>query len=120
LAPSFLQRTALGFFDTEVLGILGLLFFIFLFLRAIDETKSLRSSLFYSAGSGAALAYFIAAWGAAYYLLGLAVLFVFILILLKRYSQRLLFSYSITFGLGLFIATKVPVISMDYIISGAV
>jgi len=120
LAPSFLQRTALGFFDTEVLGILGLLFFIFLFLRAIDETKSLRSSLFYSAGSGAALAYFIAAWGAAYYLLGLAVLFVFILILLKRYSQRLLFSYSITFGLGLFIATKVPVISTDYIISGAV
>jgi len=120
LAPSFLQRTALGFFDTEVLGILGLLVFIFLFLRAIDETKSLRSSLFYSAGSGAALAYFVAAWGAAYYLLGLAVLFVFILILLKRYSQRLLFSYSITFGLGLFIATKVPVISMDYIISGAV
>jgi dolichyl-diphosphooligosaccharide--protein glycosyltransferase len=120
LAPSFLQRTALGFFDTEVLGILGLLLFIFLFLRAIDETKSLRSSLLYSAGSGGALAYFIAAWGAAYYLLGLAVLFVFILILLKRYSQRLLISYSITFGLGLFIATKVPIISMNYITSGVV
>jgi dolichyl-diphosphooligosaccharide--protein glycosyltransferase len=120
LAPSFLQRTALGFFDTEVLGILGLLLFILLFLRAIDETKSLRSSLLYSAGSGGALAYFIAAWGAAYYLLGLAVLFVFILILLKRYSQRLLISYSITFGLGLFIATKVPIISMNYITSGVV
>jgi dolichyl-diphosphooligosaccharide--protein glycosyltransferase len=120
LAPSFLQRTALGFFDTEVLGILGLLLFIFLFLRAVDETKSLRSSLLYSAGSGGALAYFIAAWGAAYYLLGLAVLFVFILILLKRYSQRLLISYSITFGLGLFIATKVPIISMNYITSGVV
>ena len=77
LAPSFLQRTALGFFDTEVLGIVGLLSFIFLFLRAIDETKSLRSSIFYSVGAGAALAYFIGAWGAAYYLLDLAVLFVF-------------------------------------------
>jgi len=120
LAPSFLQRTALGFFDTEVLGIFGLLLFIFLFLRAIDETKSLRSSLFYSAGSGATLAYFIASWGAAYYLLGLAVLFVFMLILLKRYSQRLLISYSITFGLGLFVATKVPIISIGYIASGAV
>jgi dolichyl-diphosphooligosaccharide--protein glycosyltransferase len=120
LAPSFLQRTALGFFDTEVLGILGLLLFIFLFLRSIDETKSLRSSILYSAGSGGALAYFIAAWGAAYYLLGLAVLFVFLLIVLKRYSQRLLFSYSITFGLGLFIATKVPIISMNYITSGVV
>ena len=80
LAPSFLQRTALGFFDTEVLGIVGLLLFIFMFLRAIDENKSIRSSLFYSVGAGAALAYFIGAWGAAYYLLDLAVLFVFVLL----------------------------------------
>ena len=43
LAPSFLQRTALGFFDTEVLGIVGLLLFIFMFLRAVDETKSHNS-----------------------------------------------------------------------------
>jgi dolichyl-diphosphooligosaccharide--protein glycosyltransferase len=120
LAPSFLQRTALGFFDTEVLGIVGLLSFIFLFLRAIDETKSLRSSLIYSIGAGAALAYFIGAWGAAYFLLDLAVLFVFVLILLKRYSQRLLLSYSLTFGLALFIATKVPYISLGYLTSGAV
>jgi dolichyl-diphosphooligosaccharide--protein glycosyltransferase len=120
LAPSFLQRTALGFFDTEVLGIVGLLLFVLLFLRAIDETRSLRSSLIYSIGSGMALAYFIGAWGAAYFLLDLAVLFVFVLILLKRYSQRLLLSYSITFGLALFLATKVPYISLGYLTSGPV
>jgi len=120
LAPSFLQRTALGFFDTEVLGIVGLLLFIFLFLRAIDETRSLRSSLIYSIGAGMALAYFIGAWGAAYFLLDLAVFFVFVLILLKRYSQRLLLSYSLTFGLALFIATKVPYISLGYLTSGPV
>jgi len=119
LAPSFLQRTALGFFDTEVLGIVGLLSFIFMFLRAIDGNRSLRSSLIYSVGSGAALAYFIGAWGAAYFLLDLAVLFVFVLLLLKRYSQRLLFSYSLTFGLALLIATKVPYISLSYLTSGA-
>jgi dolichyl-diphosphooligosaccharide--protein glycosyltransferase len=120
LAPSFLQRTSLGFFDTEVLGIVGLLLFIFLFLRAIDESKSMRSSLFYSGGAGAALAYFIGGWGAAYYLLDLAVLFVFILILLKRYSQRLLLSYSLTFGLAFLIATKIPYISLNYLTSGVV
>jgi dolichyl-diphosphooligosaccharide--protein glycosyltransferase len=120
LAPSFLQRTALGFFDTEVVGMVGLLLFIFLFLRAIDENRSLRSSLMYSAGSGATLAYFIGAWGAAYFLLGLATLFVFVLVLLKRYSQRLLLSYSLTFGLALFIATKVPYISLGYLTSGVV
>jgi dolichyl-diphosphooligosaccharide--protein glycosyltransferase len=120
LAPSFLQRTALGFFDTEVLGIFGLLSFILLFFRAIDETKPLSSTLFYSVGAGAALAYFIGAWGAAYYLLDLVVLFVFVLLLLKRYSQRLLISYSLTFGLALFIATKIPYISFSYLIEGAV
>ena len=120
LAPSFIQRTALGFFDTEVLGMVGLISFIFLFLRATDETRSISSSLLYSVGAGAALAYFIGAWGAAYYIIDLAALFVFVLILLKRYSPRLLFTYSLTFGLGLLIGTKIPRVSLAYITSGAV
>jgi dolichyl-diphosphooligosaccharide--protein glycosyltransferase len=120
LAPSVIQRTSLGFFDTEVLGVFGLLSFMLLFLRAIDETKSMRSELFYSVGAGVALAYFIGAWGAAYYMLDLAVLFVFVLIVLKRYSQRLLLTYSLTFGVALFIATKIPYISLRYLTSGAV
>jgi len=120
LAPSFLQRTALGFFDTEVLGIVGLLLFTLLFLRAIDKNRTLRSSLIYSAGAGLALAYFIGAWGAAYYLLGLALLFIFVLVLLKRYDQRLLLSYSLTFGLGLGIAVNIPYISLNYLTSAIV
>jgi dolichyl-diphosphooligosaccharide--protein glycosyltransferase len=120
LSPSFLQRTALGFFDTEVVGMMGLVLFILFFLRALDENRTLRSSFIYSIGAGAALAYFITGWGAAYYLLDLAALFVFVLILLKRYNQRLLFTYSISFGLALFIATKIPDVSLLYLSSGAV
>ena len=120
LAPSFLQRSSLGFFDTEVPGVLGLVLFIFLFLRSIDGNKSLRASLLYSLGAAAALGYFIAGWGAAYYLIDLSVLFVFVLVLLKRYTPRLLVNYSIVFGLALFIGTKVPYISLSYITSGAI
>lgn len=120
LAPSFLARTALGFFDTESVGILGLLSFIFLFLRAIDENRSTRSSLLYSFGAAGALAYFLLGWGASYYILGLTALFVLTLILLKRYTPRLLFSYSITFGLAFFIATKFPYLSLNYLTSGPV
>jgi len=120
LAPSFLQRSALGFFDTETVGVFGLLLFVFLFLRSIEEYRSLRSSLLYSLAAGGALAYFILSWGAAYYLLGLIALFVFALILMKRYSQRLLIGYSISFGLALFVATKFPVISPSYLTSGPV
>jgi len=120
LAPSFLQRSALGFFDTETVGVFGLLLFVFLFLRSIEENRSLRSSLLYSLAAGGALAYFILSWGAAYYLMGLIALFVFALILMKRYSQRLLIGYSISFGLALFVATKFPVISPSYLTSGPV
>jgi dolichyl-diphosphooligosaccharide--protein glycosyltransferase len=120
LAPSFLQRTALGFFDTEVPGMLGLLLFIFLFLRAIEENRSLGSSLKYTFGAAAALTYFITGWGAVYFVLDLSVFFVFVLILLKRYSQRLLISYSIIFGVALFVATKLPDISLGYLTSGPV
>ena len=120
LEPSIIQRTALGFFDTQVAGTLGLVLFIFLFLRAIDNNRSIRASVLYSLSAGAALAYFIGGWGGAYYVLGLSVLFTFVMILLKRYSQRLLLSYSITFGLGLFIATKIPYISLSYLTTYAV
>ena len=120
LVPSFLARTALGFFDTEVPGMFGLLLFTLLFLRAIEETRSLRSSLIYSFGAALALAYFIMGWGAVYFIMDLTVLFVFVLILLKRYTPRLLLSYSITFGLALFIATKVPYIALRYLTSGPV
>jgi dolichyl-diphosphooligosaccharide--protein glycosyltransferase len=120
LAPSFLQRSSLGFFDTEVPGVLGLVLFIFLFLRSLDGNRSLRGSLMYSLGAGAALAYFIAGWGAAYYMIGLSVLFIFVLVLLRRYSQRMLINYSVTFGLALFIGMQVPYLSLNYLISGAV
>ena len=120
LSPSVIQRSSLGFFDTETVGVLGLLLFVFFFLRAIDQDRSLRSMFGYSIGAAGALAYFAAGWGAAYYLIGLATLFVFILVLMKRYNQRLLLSYSITFGFGLFFAIAVPFLSPRYLTTGVV
>jgi dolichyl-diphosphooligosaccharide--protein glycosyltransferase len=120
LEPSIIERTSLGFFDTQVPGTIGLILFVFFFLRSIDNTKSLRASILYSIGSALTLAYFIAGWGGAYYMIDATVLFVFAMLILRRYSQRLLVSYSITFGLALMIATKVPYMGLDYLTSGAV
>ncbi len=117
LSPSFIQRTSLGFFDDETVGIVALLLFIFMFLRSIEEERPVISTVKYSLGSALALAYFCSGWGAAYYPIGLTALFVFTLILLRRYTQRLLLSYSLTFGLGLFIAINVPFVSPTYLAS---
>jgi dolichyl-diphosphooligosaccharide--protein glycosyltransferase len=120
LAPSFLQRTALGFFDTEVPGILGLLFFILMFLRSMDPKRSPRASLIYSVGAALALAYFITGWGAAYYALDLAALFVFVLVILKRYDRRLLINYGVTMSLALLIAIQFPQVGYQYLVSAPV
>ncbi len=120
LMPSVIQRSSLGFFDTETIGLVSMLLFIFLFLRAIEPTRSLRSMVLYSLGSAATLAYFAAGWGAAYYLIDLVALFSLVLVFMKRYSQRLLISYSITFGLGLFAAIAVPILSPNYLTTATV
>ncbi len=120
LSPSYIQRTSLGFFDDEAIGIFALMVFTFLFLRAIEENRPLSSSAKYAIGSGLTLGFFCGGWGAAFYGLGLTVLFVFVLILLKRYTQRLLVSYSLTFGLGLFIAINVPRLGPGYLTTTAI
>jgi dolichyl-diphosphooligosaccharide--protein glycosyltransferase len=120
LSASVIQRTSLGFFDTETVGILSLVAFSLLFLRAIEEDRPLGSSIKYSIGAAVALTYFVCGWGAAYYIIGLTVLYVVVLLLLKRYSQRLLLSYSITFGLGLGISINLPYLSSTYLTSFAV
>ena len=119
-SPSYIQRTSLGFYDDEIIGILALIVFIIMFLRAIDETKPTLSSVKYAVGSGLVLGYFCMGWGAAFYPIDVTILFVFVLLLLRRYTQRLLLSYSLTFGLGLFIAINVPKLSLSYLATYAI
>jgi dolichyl-diphosphooligosaccharide--protein glycosyltransferase len=120
LSPSYIQRTSLGFFDDETIGIFALLVFLFLFLRAIEDNRPALSTVKYAIGSGLALGYFCSGWGAAFYPIGATVVFVFALILVKRYSQRLLLTYSLTFGLGLFMAINVPRLGPAYLTTIAI
>jgi len=89
LNPPYISRTSLGFYDDECVGIFGILLFIFFFLRSIDPEKSEKSSYIYSVAGGLALGYLFASWGAARYPLGITLIFVLIMILLRRYSTKL-------------------------------
>ncbi|MCK4498467.1 hypothetical protein KAU25_04640, partial [Candidatus Bathyarchaeota archaeon] len=120
LNPSHITRTAAGFFDDETVGIGGILLFAFLFLRAMDKERSQKDSIIYAVTAGLALGYVAATWGAALYPIAMATLFVFALILLKRYSRRLFLSYSLTFGLGLFLAINVPKRGIEFLSTWAI
>jgi dolichyl-diphosphooligosaccharide--protein glycosyltransferase len=120
LHPSYIQRTSVGFFDDEAIGLFALLLFAFLFLRAIEENRQIGSAVKYALASGAVLGYFCAGWGAAYYPIGVITLFTLLLIVIKRYSRQLLLAYSLTFGLGLFLAINVPKLSPTYLLTSAI
>jgi dolichyl-diphosphooligosaccharide--protein glycosyltransferase len=115
LSSSYISRTSLGFFDDETVGIFGILLFIFFFLRSIDSERPLRNSVAYAVAGGLSLGYLFASWGAARYPLGITLIFVLVLILLRRYSPRLFLSYSTTFGVALLIAANVPKLGVKFL-----
>jgi dolichyl-diphosphooligosaccharide--protein glycosyltransferase len=115
LSSSYISRTSLGFFDDETVGIFGILLFIFFFLRSIDKERPIRNSVAYAVAGGLSLGYLFASWGAARYPLGITLIFVLVMILLRRYSTRLLLSYGTTFGVALLIATNVPKLGVKFL-----
>jgi len=115
LNSPYIGRTSVGFFDDETVGIFGILLFIFFFLRSIDPERPLRNGVAYAVAGGLSLGYLFSSWGAARYPLGMTLIFVLVLVLLRRYSSRLFLSYSATFGVALFIAINVPKLGFRFL-----
>ncbi len=115
LSSAYISRTTLGFFDDETVGILGILLFVFFFLRSIDPERSIKSTVTYAVAGGLSLGYLFSSWGAALYPLGITLVFVFVLLVIKRYSTRLFISYSTTFAVSLLIATMVPKLGTSFL-----
>jgi len=115
LSSPYISRTSLGFFDDETVGIFGILLFIFFFLRSIDSERSLRTSVSYALAGGLSLGYLFSSWGAARYPLGITLIFVLVLLVIRRYSTRLFISYGTTFGVALLIATMVPKLGVTFL-----
>jgi dolichyl-diphosphooligosaccharide--protein glycosyltransferase len=120
LSATHISRTALGMFKEEVIAVLSIPLVSLLFLRAIEEDRPIDSTIKYALGAGLFLGYVAVGWGGAYYIVDLIALFAFVLILLKRSTQRLLLSYSLTFGLGLFIAVAIPKPGPIYLTEGVI
>jgi len=116
LNSSYIQRTSLGFFDDETVGVLGMVLFSYLFLRSLDGERPHRLSFLYAIFAGLTLGYVCISWGAARYALGVAAIFVVALVLLRRYSTRLLISYSAVFGVTLLMSVVVPRLGVGFLL----
>jgi len=104
---SHIDRTYLGFFKHETIGVLSIVVCTWLFLRAI-RPQPLSKVVFYSILSGLWLGYLEISWTAYIYEVGLLAAFPLILMFMGRSKDELLPAFSITQGLAAAIALQVP------------
>lgn len=116
LNPAYVSRTALGWFDDETIGILSTLLFLLFFSRATDGGRTTKSSIVYSILAGLSLGYLCISWGAARYLMGVIAIYAFILLVIRRYSPRLLTSYVLVLAISLLIATSSPRLGLGFLL----
>ena len=108
ITPAFIQRTSLGFFDTENIGIYAIVATSLFFLRSSDGERSIVQRTLYGVLSGLSLGLIYASWGAAKYMTGMLMLYMVFLVISEKYDTRHLITYCITIGLGFLIVFFTP------------
>src|SRR5881397_960369 len=114
-SSSLISRTDLGFFRNEAVGIPTMVMAFLFFIRAINPSRSLKGTIVYSMLSSVSLIYMTFAWGSFRYAAEVLGLFALALIVLGRYSPRLLLSYGITIGFFLYTGTELPLLGHSYL-----
>ncbi|MHA1793580.1 MAG: STT3 domain-containing protein [Promethearchaeota archaeon] len=98
LSPGYMQRTVAGFYDNETIGVFSTLLSLLFFVRALK-----KGSLVDGIMGGFSFGYLSLSWGGYTYTALLVPLFTIVLILLKKYSARLLLAYTSMMSTGLII-----------------
>ncbi|MEM1549665.1 MAG: STT3 domain-containing protein [Candidatus Methanomethylicia archaeon] len=111
---AFMQRTTAGFFDNECVGFLAMTLSILFWIKAMKN-----GNIAYAILSGLSLAYMNITWGGSIYLLNLYAVYAILMILLKRYSRKLLINYVLTIGIAMMISSQYPYFARKYFISYA-
>ena len=117
ISEAFIARTALGFYDTENIGLFGMATTALLFLRSIDKERPSRHKAAYAVAAGLTMGYIFASWGAARYAVGLLALYILVSFVTRSYTRQHLVSYAVTMAVGFSIAVLIPRLGMRYLSS---
>ncbi len=98
--PGHMQRTMVGFYDNETIGVFASIMVFLFFVKALKTGKPTNALL-----SGLFLGYLSMSWGAQTFVLLLIPLVSLIMILAGKFSSRLLIAYNGSIGVGLLVTT---------------
>lgn len=108
IVPGYISRSVAGSYDNEGIAIFALQFTYFLWVRSVKS-----GSVFWSVGAALSYFYMVSAWGGYVFIINLIPLHVFVLLLMGRYSLRLLTSYSTFYILGLLFSMQIPFVGFQ-------
>ena len=117
ISEAFISRTALGFFDTENIGIFGMAAISLFFLRSTRKDRPAWEKVAYAVAAGLCLGFIFASWGASRYVVGLLVLFMVASLLTNLYTRDYLVSFGVTMGVGMLLGTQVPKLGVEFLLS---
>ncbi|TXT59488.1 MAG: Oligosaccharyl transferase STT3 subunit, partial [Promethearchaeota archaeon] len=98
-SPGHMGRTVAGFFDNETIGVFAVLMAFFFFLKAIRTGK-----ISFSVLAGLFTGYLALSWGGYMFVYLIIPIVVLILILTKKYNEKIFIAFIGTEGTGLALA----------------
>lgn len=114
--PAFITRTSAGFYDTESVGFFAMTLSLYFWVKAM-KSNSTKITAIFAILSGTSLAYMLISWGGGMYLLNLYALYALVIIVMGKYSRKLLITYSLTIGVALTLAAQIQYFAYKYLIS---
>ncbi len=112
MAIGFMSRSIVGFFDNECVGILLMFLTFYFFVKGLTKDSMMNNVL-----AGICLGLLTLSWGAFRYAYGFLALYALVMILLKKYSRRLLATFSVTIILGMTIGALIPRTNIAFALS---
>jgi dolichyl-diphosphooligosaccharide--protein glycosyltransferase len=103
LGQGFISRTIVGFFDNECMGIFFLFLTFYFFIKGYTTDNMVHNVL-----AGLSLGALSLTWGAFRYGYAILAVYALLMILMRKYSRRLLSSYSMTILIAMMIAVLIP------------
>ncbi|XP_037946380.1 dolichyl-diphosphooligosaccharide--protein glycosyltransferase subunit STT3B [Teleopsis dalmanni] len=108
IVPGYISRSVAGSYDNEGIAIFALQFTYFLWVRSVKT-----GSVFWSAATAISYFYMVSAWGGYVFIINLIPLHVFVLLIMGRYSPRLLTCYCTFYILGLLLSMQIPFVGFQ-------
>ncbi|CAM9575987.1 unnamed protein product [Ascophyllum nodosum] len=101
IVPSYISRSVGGSYDNEGVAIFALIFVFYLWIKSVNT-----GSMMWSCLTAIAYFYMVAAWGGYVFIINIIPIYVVVMVVAGRYSNRLYIAYSTFYALGSIMAMQ--------------